>query len=655
MVAKSSSPHFELRFSHHVIEHLGLKLYQNKPTNVVAELVSNAWDASATKVGISVPDFEDRSRRFLAVRDNGSGMTPEAIAHDYLVIGKPKKRTPSDRYAMGRKGIGKLAPFGIANTIDLVTVTQSSATWLRLRLSKLLADSAASEPTELTSSEPDIIFQGSSADELPLSEDATGAVDEFVSFLNGGTGTLVLLSDLSVLRAIPAKSLIEGMGRRFTVTLNRPDFEVTVNGTKVGIEDSLPEFELRIPAEGVVTEQVGGKDVKYWAGFVRTAAWPSDEAGAGVYAHGKLAQDRPFTFGLKGREIFTRYMYAVVEADFLDELPDDVISTDRSSIDWENPVARQLYDWGQKKVRLWVETYRDHRKLDEVRRVLSLVEDKIEKGELPRIREDERRMLAELLAEVTPSLAKQDGADVLVTSAVMKAYLHRPTRELLKRLWGSYSGDGYKDAEGFLGIVDRLAEAAVPEALSIAVTFAQRAYALSCLMDFQHRRGEPELQRLIERFPWILKPGYEKLTANQQLKTVVMEATKRGLSPARIDLSKVVDETTRPDFVFLNDLDQNHIVVVEIKTPREDLTLENREQLASYMTYLEQQFPKATPVRKDIRIMPWSESRRCSDGRSRSRSRSPIRRRRGLGASSKRSQKELSTNPDSGKWVKGRG
>ena len=36
----------ELRFSHNIIEHLGLKLYQNKPTNVLAELVSNSWDAS---------------------------------------------------------------------------------------------------------------------------------------------------------------------------------------------------------------------------------------------------------------------------------------------------------------------------------------------------------------------------------------------------------------------------------------------------------------------------------------------------------------------------------------------------------------------------------------------------------------------------------
>lgn len=31
---------FKLEFSNRVIEHLGIKLYQNKPTNVVAEYAS---------------------------------------------------------------------------------------------------------------------------------------------------------------------------------------------------------------------------------------------------------------------------------------------------------------------------------------------------------------------------------------------------------------------------------------------------------------------------------------------------------------------------------------------------------------------------------------------------------------------------------------
>lgn len=590
----SVQPSYELKFSHHVVEHLGLKLYQNKPTNVIAELVSNAWDANAGFVEISIHDVQDRSGRYIAVADNGCGMSPSDIAENYLVIGKPKRRKAGGRYSMGRKGIGKLAPFGIARTVDLISVTKKSVTWLRFRLPALLDESASAGPTSIATYTPEVIYEQPNAAALPNLPDPTGQIASFLKLIGPGTGTLILLSDLSLLRSVSPASIIEGMGRRFTVTLDRPDFKVSVNGDEIVRTQSLPEFDFRIPeGTGFTTEQIGDKEVKYWVGFVKTAAWPSDEAGVGVYAHGKIAQDRPFTFGVKGREIHTRYMYGVVEADFLDEMTDDVISTDRSSIDWDNPNCRPLYEWGGKHVRLWIEKYRDFRASDEARRVLQLVDQRIAAGELPKIRSDERRMISQLIAEVTPSLPKSDGSETAVTSAIMKAYLHLPTRQLLKNLWSTFSGDSKADGEAFLGLVNKLSEAAIPEALSIAVTFAERAYALSCLTEYQHEKGETAMQKLLERFPWILAPGYEKLVANQQLRTMVMEAQDRGLSPSRVDVSNPVDDTTKPDFVFLNTMEKEHIVVVEIKSPREDLTLENREQLNSYMTYIEQQYPHA--------------------------------------------------------------
>ena len=44
-----------LRYSHNIVEHLGLKLYQNKPTNVIAEIISNSWDADAARVAWHTP------------------------------------------------------------------------------------------------------------------------------------------------------------------------------------------------------------------------------------------------------------------------------------------------------------------------------------------------------------------------------------------------------------------------------------------------------------------------------------------------------------------------------------------------------------------------------------------------------------------------
>jgi len=137
-----------LRFDHNVIEHLGLKLYQNRPTNVIAETVSNSWDADARRVWI---DFQfgsnDPTQNQIAIADDGSGMSLDTIRNSYLVIGLPKRskenpdiRSPGGRHLMGRKGIGKLAPFGIATKIDIISVAKGVATdsplinWFRLNL-----------------------------------------------------------------------------------------------------------------------------------------------------------------------------------------------------------------------------------------------------------------------------------------------------------------------------------------------------------------------------------------------------------------------------------------------------------------------------------------------------------------------------------------
>ncbi|MBB5772991.1 hypothetical protein HNP47_003011 [Brevundimonas vesicularis] len=203
----------------------------------------------------------------------------------------------------------------------------------------------------------------------------------------------------------------------------------------------------------------------------------------------------------------------------------------------------------------------------------------------------------------------------------MRAYLHRPTRELLKKVWTDY-GAGGADPKPFLDMTDKLAAAAIPEALSLAVTFAQRGYALSVLNDMQHKGTEPDLQALIEKFPWILQPEMELLTANQRLKTLVTAAHEQGLSPSRFTAGHIdINEAYKPDFVFFSDVDYDHVVIVEIKTPREDLTFRNREQLSAYMVYIEQQYPNAKRKgylvgtngqdlargRDDIEIMSWQD------------------------------------------------
>ena len=99
---------------------------------------------------------------------------------------------------------------------------------------------------------------------------------------------------------------------------------------------------------------------------------------------------------------------------------------------------------------------------------------------------------------------------------------------------------------------------------------------------------------MIERFPWIIEPDLAVLTANQTLKTAVMMAEEQGQIPTgRRAIAAGVPETNKPDFVFLSSPEERQIVIVELKNPQLDLTLDNRSQPQDYLTWFEAHYPEA--------------------------------------------------------------
>ena len=184
MTEESSVPKpFRLEFSNRVIEHLGIKLYQNKPTNVVAEFLSNSWDADATVVNIELKASGAGGFPSIVITDNGRGMTRNELTDEFLVIGRnrrtsPTEKTPGGRLPMGRKGIGKLAGFGIARTIDIVSSPNQILRkdepapavkfyWLRFSLQELVAKSNAAFASAY---EPEVVADGISLSAHPSRE-----------------------------------------------------------------------------------------------------------------------------------------------------------------------------------------------------------------------------------------------------------------------------------------------------------------------------------------------------------------------------------------------------------------------------------------------------------------------------------------------------
>jgi len=130
---------YELRISPTTVDKLSVKLYDNASA-VVAELVANGYDADAERLTVKLPLATQLARRgdrgipgdggwSVEVADDGHGMTPGEARAFYLDVGRDRRRRPEQgarsrekqRSVMGRKGIGKLAPFGICRCIEVLS------------------------------------------------------------------------------------------------------------------------------------------------------------------------------------------------------------------------------------------------------------------------------------------------------------------------------------------------------------------------------------------------------------------------------------------------------------------------------------------------------------------------------------------------------
>ncbi|MCD4780801.1 MAG: ATP-binding protein [Candidatus Omnitrophica bacterium] len=119
---------FQLTINLSVLNDLGINLYSNLPA-VISEIVANSWDADAENVNIQL----EKSGLKMIITDDGCGMNYSDINDKYLHVGYKRREAGLDvtpkhkRNVMGRKGIGKLSLFSIANTIKVESVVRSKS------------------------------------------------------------------------------------------------------------------------------------------------------------------------------------------------------------------------------------------------------------------------------------------------------------------------------------------------------------------------------------------------------------------------------------------------------------------------------------------------------------------------------------------------
>lgn len=331
-----TSPHrYRMTIDLNVLDHLAEGLYSSVAA-VITEAVANAWDADATEVSIDLDIAGDR----IEVVDDGIGMDAGAVNDHYLRVGYRRRNegdvTARGRAVMGRKGIGKLSLFSIADLIEVHTKTrETSPIGLKIISHDLRA-----------------------AMEAGRAEYNPQPVDVAEQAFPGSHGTRIIVTSLkrNRLREMAPDSLRRRLARRFSI-IGSDEFQVVVNGEAVTAADreDLKFVEYLWVFEGTAVDTsscVGlkktadlpsrgegwgaGRLIRGWIGTVdrpRRLATPEGNLNSVVVlARGRLV-DEDVLGRISGAEVYTKYLTGQVEADFLDATgAADIVTSNRQRV-----------------------------------------------------------------------------------------------------------------------------------------------------------------------------------------------------------------------------------------------------------------------------------------------------------------------------------
>jgi hypothetical protein len=540
------------------LEHLGVQMYKRRDI-AIAELVANSWDAGATEVYITIPDagsYDPASAR-ITIRDDGVGMSADQVQDQYLVVGRNRRSSglhaARGRRVMGRKGIGKLAGFGVASKVTLTTWKDDVATTLTLDLHDL--------------KRPD-----GQTDNVAIAGHLGPRPADYAS----PSGTLIDLCELKHKTPLSRETLQEALGRRFSRTV-RGEMKIFINEMLMG--EPLLDFEVRIPAGGGYEEATfpSGNVVRYTYAFSKEVIQSPQMRGFTVYVAGKTAQAPPFFFNVEGTasgQHGTRYLTGTIEADCLDAGTDDesdVISTDRQEIDWEDTGTQELFAWGQKLARRALIEWANRKGEQAEAHVL---QDAGLRGRIDHLDKVSQQQVSRFLrgigqAEAVPERAK-DLAD-----AVVRAYEYRQFHDVVSQM--EAVGDSPEQLTLLLGYLSDwqvLESRAILEIIRGRIEIVDKfgKMIVENAPETAPSLDADNMHDLLAGSPWLLNPDWQVLAEEKAISTQLREWHSADVKDS--------DSRLRYDFLALGDM--HKLVIVEIKRSGHPVQHDELQRLETY-------------------------------------------------------------------------
>lgn len=639
----------KFRVHPHIVEDLGLNLYTDLP-RVLVEFVANAHDADSPHCHITL-DFdqiteerklmkaaweierkEDEIARLrnesvperilldertlpenvtIVVEDRGHGMSRADLEEKFLVAGRRRRnedpngaRSEGGRIVMGRKGLGKLAGFGVAHRVEVVSRRkgEAHATKVTLEFEELLKHRATEDirvPTEQI--------------------DDGGGIEPH--------GTRITLSRLAY---DPVKSrnktIAHEIGDHFAF-VDSEEFAVLLNGDDV--TPTPREFAYAFPHPDRDKHELvdhtlqteDGRDFKFKYRLRFTPPkhnLPARERGVRVYAHKRLASapdllDAPT--GMHGFRL-TDYLDGVVEADFIDEQPAEYIATDRQSLRWEVPLLTPLRKYLSNEIRRACESYQKFRDAEGEReaRTDEFTKNAVEGKKLPPYKQ---RIAYKIAGELINHLPGGKEANEykqqlqILMDGLGQGTVLQAVSDLAK-----------EDSPDFNRVVARaidLTESEVGEFLRFVEGRLDAITALRKIcrdVNFRAAKNEKELHRLFNRAPWLIESSFNQYLVSDESVHTLFSRLATHLEIGPYATSNDPSDERRPDLVFvLGNKGEGRVVIVELKAPNVPLSSEHLDQLRHYMIKASR-FLRETSPSQEYRVegyligsMPNPESR----------------------------------------------
>ena len=568
---------FRLTISLNVLEHLGINLYSNVPA-VLSEIVANAWDADASEVQVTW----DRTAGRIVLQDDGVGMTPGEINERFLSVGYRRRDgqpgiTPKGRHPMGRKGIGKLSLFSIANTVRIETIKGDIKSAFQMKLDEI-REQIRREGGRSGTYEPNT---------LP---------GDGIDFPRG---TKITLGDLTKKQTLgTTKALKKRVARRFSIIGKKHGFRVYVDGDEVTPSDRDYYDKIRYlwtygdqrdvialcskvenEEDRTACVRSDGITITGWLATVGEVRYLKDEEGdnlnrIAIFVRGKLAQEDILT-DFSERGVYASYLIGELRVDDMDKYDgpgtnedEDAATSSRQKIVEDDERYQELSEIIGRELKYIQRRWAELRSEEGSEKALEIPEVRDWMEQLkPNTRKKAKKWLGKLNRIRIDEVDEQKH---LMKQTVLAFEFYR-INENLEKL-ENIAGDNLQATLDIFEELDGLEQNLYGQIVQ------QRIHVIRTL---QEKVDENALERVIQEYlfdhPWLLDPSWERIEGPE----IFME-TRVGTLFKDVDADLTDEEKRgRLDIKYRRIAGQH--VIIELKRPERTIVVsEIHEQIRKY-------------------------------------------------------------------------